>query len=225
MTATEADTRAYRLGEFHRFEAAGAHFLYLVPAGAIFAVDTAVGKLIDCLSPGELPHEQISRRSGGKRPHDRRRRGIDRGDVSLQRDRRPRFRSGRAAAASRCFSHPDAGDEPHQPVQSVVPILLRVRRRQTGHARRQAEVHGCGNGQDFGGFLARAIGRPAVDSHHFLRRRNADEFSAAEGSGGLRQSAGRRTGAPHRFQPDDQCHAAHARRSSSFSPRTTSASP
>jgi uncharacterized protein len=52
-------TRVYRLGEFHRFDAAGAHFLYLVPAGAIFAVDTAVGKLIDCLAPGELPHEQL----------------------------------------------------------------------------------------------------------------------------------------------------------------------
>ena len=53
------DTRAYRLGEFHRFESAGANFLYLVPEGAIFAVDTAVGKLIECLSSGERPHEQL----------------------------------------------------------------------------------------------------------------------------------------------------------------------
>src|SRR5260221_13979455 len=57
MTAT--DTRVYRLGEFHRFDAAGAHFLYLVPAGAIFAADDAVGKLIACLSPGELPHDHL----------------------------------------------------------------------------------------------------------------------------------------------------------------------
>ena len=56
---TAADTRVYRLGEFHRFESAGANFLYLVPAGAIFAVDTAVGKLIDCLSAGELRHDQL----------------------------------------------------------------------------------------------------------------------------------------------------------------------
>ncbi|MGA3205283.1 MAG: radical SAM protein, partial [Bryobacteraceae bacterium] len=56
---TAADTRVYHLGEFHRFDAAGARFLYLVPAGAIFAVDTAVGKLIDCLSAGELPHERL----------------------------------------------------------------------------------------------------------------------------------------------------------------------
>ena len=61
MTATLVanDTRAYRLGEFHRFEAGGANFLYLVPAGAIFAVDRAVGKLIDCLSAGELQHERL----------------------------------------------------------------------------------------------------------------------------------------------------------------------
>ena len=42
---TAVDTRIYRLGEFHRFESAGVRFLYLVPAGAIFAVDTAVGKV------------------------------------------------------------------------------------------------------------------------------------------------------------------------------------
>src|SRR5271166_237321 len=54
-----SDTRVYRLGEFHRFDAGGARFLYLVPAGAIFAVDTAVGKLIDCLSSGELPHDSL----------------------------------------------------------------------------------------------------------------------------------------------------------------------
>lgn len=57
MTATEA--RVYRSGEFHRFDAAGAHFLYLVPAGAIFAVDDAVARLIDCLESGEVSHERL----------------------------------------------------------------------------------------------------------------------------------------------------------------------
>lgn len=56
MTAV---SRVYRLGEFHHFESAGAQFLYLVPAGAIFAVDEAVGKLLACLSSGELPHENL----------------------------------------------------------------------------------------------------------------------------------------------------------------------
>ena len=53
------DTRVYRLGEFRSFDSAGARFLYLVPAGAIFAVDSTVGKLIECLAPGQLPHEQL----------------------------------------------------------------------------------------------------------------------------------------------------------------------
>ncbi|HTR37063.1 MAG TPA: quinohemoprotein amine dehydrogenase maturation protein [Bryobacteraceae bacterium] len=53
---TAADTRVYRLAEFHRFDAEGARFLYLVPAGAIFAVDKDVQRLIDCLSGGDLSH-------------------------------------------------------------------------------------------------------------------------------------------------------------------------
>src|SRR5580658_2694144 len=59
MTATEAPAQVYRLGEFHSFDAAGERFLYLVPAGAIFQVDEAVGALIDCLSGTELPHGQL----------------------------------------------------------------------------------------------------------------------------------------------------------------------
>jgi len=57
MTAT--DTRVYRLGEFHKFQGEGAEFLYLVPAGAIFAVDEAVSQLISCLTAGALPHDQV----------------------------------------------------------------------------------------------------------------------------------------------------------------------
>ena len=58
-TAVVPQTRVFRLGEFHRFDAGGAHFLYLVPAGAIFAVDDSVGKLIDSLSAGALPRERL----------------------------------------------------------------------------------------------------------------------------------------------------------------------
>jgi uncharacterized protein len=55
--ATEA--RVYRLGEFHRFSSQGSEFLYLVPAGAIFAVDEAVGTLIASLGAGELEHQSL----------------------------------------------------------------------------------------------------------------------------------------------------------------------
>ena len=57
MTATA--TRAYRLGEFHSFEAAKRRFLYLVPAGAIFELDDAAAKLIERLSLGETVHEEL----------------------------------------------------------------------------------------------------------------------------------------------------------------------
>ncbi len=57
---TGTATRVYRLGEFHRFDTAGARFLYLVPAGAIFAMDTAVTRLIECLSSGSLPHDRLA---------------------------------------------------------------------------------------------------------------------------------------------------------------------
>jgi uncharacterized protein len=58
-TMTEVGSRIYRLGEWHRFQAAGAEFLYLVPAGAIFAVDAAVGQLIDCLTPEGMQHDRL----------------------------------------------------------------------------------------------------------------------------------------------------------------------
>ncbi|MBV9746511.1 MAG: quinohemoprotein amine dehydrogenase maturation protein [Acidobacteriia bacterium] len=58
-TAPTLSTRVYRLGEFHRFQAAGADFLYLVPAGAIFAMDAAVSKLLECLKTGETSHARL----------------------------------------------------------------------------------------------------------------------------------------------------------------------
>jgi uncharacterized protein len=59
IEATEADNCVYRIAEFHRFEAQGAHFLYLVPAGAIFEMDAKVGKVVDCFEGGELAHDRL----------------------------------------------------------------------------------------------------------------------------------------------------------------------
>src|ERR1700689_2822986 len=59
MTVTTTEVPVYRLGEFHSFDAAGQRFLYLVPAGAIFQVDEAVGALIDCLSGAASPYDQL----------------------------------------------------------------------------------------------------------------------------------------------------------------------
>ena len=54
-----AETRAYHLGEFRAFSAAGRRFLYLVPAGAIFELDAAAQTLIDRLACSEATHDQL----------------------------------------------------------------------------------------------------------------------------------------------------------------------
>ena len=54
-----ADSRVYRLGEFHTFQGAGRQFLYLVPAGAIFEVDEAAGTVLAQLADGEKPYDLL----------------------------------------------------------------------------------------------------------------------------------------------------------------------
>ncbi len=57
-----AETRTYRLGEFHRFDGGQRKFLYLVPAGAIFELDHAASAVIDQLADGEATHEELVER-------------------------------------------------------------------------------------------------------------------------------------------------------------------
>src|ERR1700691_5332263 len=56
---TAAPARTFRLGEFHRFEGGGRQFLYLVPAGAIFELDTAAATVISLLSEGAATPEEL----------------------------------------------------------------------------------------------------------------------------------------------------------------------
>jgi uncharacterized protein len=58
--------RAYRLGEFHRFDGGDRPFLYLVPAGAIFEIDDAVSAVLAELEAGECGHEELLARLNGK---------------------------------------------------------------------------------------------------------------------------------------------------------------
>jgi uncharacterized protein len=60
MTPAATAARVYRAAEFHRFAAAGEHFLYQVPAGAIFAIDEDTRRLIDILASENLTHEQLA---------------------------------------------------------------------------------------------------------------------------------------------------------------------
>src|SRR5579871_2698379 len=56
---TVAEARVYRAGEFHRFEAAGHEFLYLVPAGAIFELDQDARSVIEILNGSAIPHGRL----------------------------------------------------------------------------------------------------------------------------------------------------------------------
>lgn len=49
----------YRLGEYHPFQAAGVEFLYLVPSGAIFALEGMAKEVIGLLRDGDAPRELI----------------------------------------------------------------------------------------------------------------------------------------------------------------------
>ncbi len=49
----------YRLGEFHSFTSAGQEFLYLVPSGAIFALDDVSSSIIQHLSVAERTRESL----------------------------------------------------------------------------------------------------------------------------------------------------------------------
>jgi uncharacterized protein len=49
-----------RLGEFHEFSGGGRRFLYLVPAGAIFEMDSAVAAVIGKLSQGAATQEELA---------------------------------------------------------------------------------------------------------------------------------------------------------------------
>src|SRR5579871_443519 len=56
---TVAEARVYRAGEFHRFEAAGHEFLYLVPAEAIFELDEDARSVIEILNGSAIPHDRL----------------------------------------------------------------------------------------------------------------------------------------------------------------------
>ncbi|HYZ72065.1 MAG TPA: radical SAM protein, partial [Chthoniobacterales bacterium] len=52
-------TQMYRMGELHRFESADRHFIYLVPAGAIFELDEAAGAVLELVKNGQISHQQL----------------------------------------------------------------------------------------------------------------------------------------------------------------------
>jgi uncharacterized protein len=49
-----------QLGEFHRFEASGRQFLYLVPSAAVFALDPAASAVIERLESGPMTPDELA---------------------------------------------------------------------------------------------------------------------------------------------------------------------
>ena len=50
----------YRLREYHAFDAAESRFLYLVPSGAIFALDDMGREITECLGEQERTSEELT---------------------------------------------------------------------------------------------------------------------------------------------------------------------
>jgi len=59
MSACATSPRVYESGEFHRFEASGREFLYLVPAGAIFELDDASRAVLELVRDGRVSHNLL----------------------------------------------------------------------------------------------------------------------------------------------------------------------
>ena len=154
---TAAPTRTYRLGEFHAFEGGGRQFLYLVPAGAIFELDTAAATVISLLSEGaatpEELMEKLTQRDFAAADAAELIQEMFLARVIVTRDSTSPAREPVEDSSGR-FPVADSGDESHQSMQLILPVLLRIRRGQSGHARRQTEVHGPSNRQGLGGFPA-----------------------------------------------------------------------
>jgi uncharacterized protein len=59
ISACATSERVYQSGEFHRFEAGGRDFLYLVPAGAIFELDDASRGVLELVRAGHVSHNLL----------------------------------------------------------------------------------------------------------------------------------------------------------------------
>ena len=59
-TAILASQAPYRLREFHQFESAGARFLYVVPSGAIFALNAIGEEILDCVQERDRSGEELT---------------------------------------------------------------------------------------------------------------------------------------------------------------------
>ena len=137
-------------GDCHAFEAGGRRFLYLAPSAAVMAVDDVSAAVLDAVAERPRSPEDVVAAAGRT---DSPRRDVD--ETHRRAGARPRARPRRGAGAADAedpAAHAGAaqhdGAERHQPVQSELHLLLRVRRRQDRPDRERppAEVDERGDG-------------------------------------------------------------------------------
>ena len=214
-----------RRGEYHAFAGGDAHFLYLVPSAAVVRIDDVTQAVLDCLETGDRSPVDLT--DVARRPLDvRRRQVVDR--RAARPSRRVPCRGAAAQADRREAEAPhsaaDARAQRHEQVQSVVRILLRVRRGPHRRGDDQAALHERGNRPAERGLHVRRVGRFADGEPDVLRRRDADELQSSQISARLRARTRRARSARKSTRASRRTRRCCAKRSSTGSSRTTSAS-
>lgn len=66
MSGATLTESPYRLREFHAFESDGTQFVYLVPSGAIFALNEIGREIIDCVREEDRTRDEMVATLGGR---------------------------------------------------------------------------------------------------------------------------------------------------------------
>ena len=201
-----------RRGEYQAFTGGDARFLYLVPSAAVVRLDDLSQAVLQSLEAGD----QIT--SGAHRFAER---SVDRRRVRGSIDELLSMRAIHSVAApppkpvvekpKRRIPLADTRPQCDEQVQSVVWLLLRVRRRPDHGALDEAAVHERSCRQAERGFSLHRSWRFAHRQPHLLRRRDAPQLQDASDGLGVRARARRVAGQSRQRQPDDERHAAARR--------------
>ena len=116
----------YSFGEFHRFQGAGQEFLYLVPSGGIVALDGMTSEILQQLDQTPLSREDLIGRlcSDGYASNDVEECINELREVKAIRNGQKEY--AKSEPLPEAFPLADHRAECDQPVQSLLPVLLRV---------------------------------------------------------------------------------------------------
>ena len=193
MITAQAPT--FRLGEVHSFQGGGQRYLYLVQSAGIFQLDDATARVIDLLAEGEISGDRLLAELSAA--------GLSRSDAGEVLEE---LWSARAILTG--DARPQDGVQnppPDFPLQTLVMNLTNQCNLSCQYCYefgedKVATPEGKPKFMDLEtakasvDFLLQQSARAQRGSHHVLRRRDADEFSAAEAGGRLCHANRRRAG-------------------------------